>query len=46
VAIYPTYTAAETAINELKLSGFDMKKLSIGGRDYPTDEHVVGEGRQ
>jgi hypothetical protein len=42
VAIYPTHTAAEAAIKELQQSGFDMKKLSIVGRDYHSDEHVVG----
>jgi hypothetical protein len=42
VAIYPSHTAAEAAIKELQLSGFDMKKLSIVGRDYHTDEQVVG----
>ena len=42
VAIYPSHTEAEAAIKELQQSGFDMKKLSIVGRDYRTDEHVVG----
>lgn len=42
VAIYPTHTDAETAIKELQQSGFDMKKLSIVGRDYHTEENVVG----
>jgi hypothetical protein len=42
VAIYPSHTAAEAAIRELQHSGFDMKKLSIVGRDYHTDEHVIG----
>jgi len=42
VAIYPSHTAAEAAIKDLQQSGFDMKKLSIVGRDYHTDEHVVG----
>jgi uncharacterized membrane protein len=42
VAIYPSHTAAEVAVKELQQSGFDMKKLSIVGRDYHTDEHVVG----
>ncbi len=42
VAVYPTHTAAEAAIKELQQSGFDMKKLSIVGRDYHSDEHVVG----
>jgi len=42
VAIYPSHTAAEAAIKELQQSGFDMKKLSIVGRDEHTDEHMVG----
>jgi hypothetical protein len=42
VAVFPSHTAAEAAIKELQESGFDMKQLSIVGRDYHTDEHVVG----
>ena len=42
VAIYPSHVGAEGAIKEFQQSGFDMKKLSIVGRDYHTDEHVVG----
>jgi hypothetical protein len=42
VAVYPTHTAAEAAVKELQQSGFDMKKLSIVGRDYHTEENVVG----
>ncbi|MFT5904793.1 MAG: hypothetical protein ACI9E1_000379 [Cryomorphaceae bacterium] len=42
VAIYGTHIEAESAIKELQQSGFDMKKLSIVGRNYHTDEHVVG----
>ena len=42
VAVYPSHTAAEAAVKELQQSGFDMKKLSIVGRDYHTDEHVIG----
>ena len=42
VAIYSSHTTAETAVKELQQSGFDMKRLSIVGRDYHTDEHVVG----
>jgi len=41
-SIYPRHTAAERAVKELQQSGFDMKKLSIVGRDTHTDEHVVG----
>jgi hypothetical protein len=42
VAIYKSHTEAESAIKQLQESGFDMKKLSIVGRDYHTDENVVG----
>lgn len=42
VAVYPSHTGAEAAIKELQRSGFNMKKLSIIGLDYHTDEHVVG----
>lgn len=42
VAIYNTHTEAEEAVKELEKSGFDMKKLSIIGKDYHAEEHVVG----
>jgi hypothetical protein len=42
VAIYKSHLEAEAAIKELQQSGFDMKKLSIVGRDYHTNEHVIG----
>jgi uncharacterized membrane protein len=42
VAIYETHTQAENAVKELQRSGFDMRKMSIVGKDYHTDEHVVG----
>lgn len=42
VAIYPTHMAAEAAVKELQQSGFDMKTLSIVGRDYQTEENVIG----
>jgi hypothetical protein len=42
VAVYPNHEAAEGAVKELQKSGFDLKKLSIVGKDYHTDEHVVG----
>lgn len=42
VAIYKSHAEAETAVKELQRSGFDMKKLSIVGRDYHTDEQVIG----
>lgn len=42
VASYPSHTAAEAAVKALQQAGFDMQKLSIVGRDYHTDEQVVG----
>jgi len=42
VAIYKSHTEAEVAVKELQQSGFDMKKLSIVGRDQHADEHVMG----
>ena len=42
VAIYGTHTGAEEAVKELQRAGIDMHSLSIIGRDYHTDENVVG----
>jgi len=42
VAVYDNHTAAEEAISELKKSGFDMTRVSIVGKDYHTEENVVG----
>jgi len=42
VAVYNTHQEAEETIKELQKSGFDMKQLSIMGRDYHTEENVVG----
>ena len=42
VAVYNLHTQAEEAVKALQRAGFDMKKISIIGRDYETDEHVVG----
>jgi uncharacterized membrane protein len=42
VAIFATHNQAEDAVRELQKSGFDMKNLSIVGKDYHTEEHVVG----
>jgi uncharacterized membrane protein len=42
VAIYNTHTEAEEAVKELQRSGFDMTQLSIVGKDYHTEDHVVG----
>src|SRR5271166_1846188 len=42
VAIFESHDRAEDAIRELQKDGFDMKKLSIVGKDYHPEEHVVG----
>ena len=42
VAVFESHEQAENAIRELQKDGFDMKKLSIVGKDYHTEEHVVG----
>jgi hypothetical protein len=42
VAICNTHTETEATIKELKQAAFNVKKLSIVGKDYHTDRHVVG----
>ena len=42
VAIYRTHAEADQAVKELQRGGVDMHKLSIVGKGYHTDEHVVG----
>jgi len=42
VAVYDSHTQAESAVKALQRAGFDMKKISILGKDYETEEHVVG----
>jgi hypothetical protein len=42
VAVLNTHAEAEEAVKELQRSGFELKKLSIVGKDYHTEEHVVG----
>ncbi len=42
VALYDTHVQAEDAVRELQRSGFDMKKLSVVGKDYQTEQDVVG----
>ena len=42
IAVYDTHAAADDAVKELQKGGFDMKKLSVVGKDYHTDEQVVG----
>lgn len=42
VAIYESHRQAEEAVKELERANFDIKKLSIVGKDYQTEEHIVG----
>ena len=42
VRVYDPHTETELTIKELQRSGFDMNKLSIVGKDYHTEERVIG----
>jgi uncharacterized membrane protein len=42
VAIYDTHSEAEEGVKDLQKSGIDMKKLSIVGKDYHSEENVTG----
>jgi hypothetical protein len=42
VALFNQHTQAESGVKELQEAGFDMKSLSIVGKEYHTDENVVG----
>ena len=42
IAVYNTHSEAEEGVKELQRGGFDMKKLSVVGKDYHTEEQVVG----
>lgn len=42
VAVYNSHTDAEQAVAKLSASSFDIKKVSIIGKDYHTEENVVG----
>ena len=42
VAVYDSHEQAEAAVRELAKAGFDMKTISILGKDYQTEESVTG----
>lgn len=42
VAVYDTHEQAEAAIRLLAKSGHDMKRLSIVGQEYSTEERPIG----
>jgi hypothetical protein len=42
VAVYSSHTDAENAVAKLSAASFDITKVSIVGKDYHTEENVVG----
>lgn len=42
VAVYDSHEQAEAAVRELAKAGFDMKTISILGKDYQTEESITG----
>ncbi len=42
VAVFHNHSAAERAVKGLERAGIDLKKISIVGKDYHTEEHVTG----
>jgi hypothetical protein len=42
VATYNDHLEAENDVKALQRAGFDMRKISIIGKDYTTEERVVG----
>jgi len=42
VGVFLSHLEAEGSIKELQQAGYDMKKLSIVGKDFHTEERVIG----
>lgn len=42
VAVYNSHSEAEAAVAKLSAAAFDIKQISIIGKDYHTQENVVG----
>ena len=42
VGIFSSHHDAESAVKELQKAGYDMQKLSVIGKDYHTEENVIG----
>lgn len=42
VAVFDTHLAAESAVKQLQGGGFPMNQLSLVGKDFHTEEHVIG----
>jgi hypothetical protein len=42
IALFPDYLQTEAGVHALKQGGFDLRKLSIIGKNYHKEEHVTG----
>jgi hypothetical protein len=42
VGVFNSHSDAESAVKELQNAGYDMKKLSVVGKNYHSEENVVG----
>jgi len=42
IGVVRTHSDAEAVVRELQRSGFDMKKLSVIGKGYHSEEHPLG----
>ncbi|HEX8533504.1 MAG TPA: hypothetical protein VF662_04995 [Allosphingosinicella sp.] len=42
VAVFGSHTAAEDALKTLERGGIDLRRISIIGRDYHSEEHPLG----
>ena len=42
VGLFSNHQDAESVVNELQKCGYDMKKLSVVGKDYHSEENVIG----
>jgi hypothetical protein len=42
VGVFSNHQDAESAVKELQKCGYDMKKLSVVGKDYHSEENVIG----
>lgn len=42
IAVYNDHAEAEAAIKELQRGGFDMKAISIIGKNFHSEEHILG----
>lgn len=42
IGVVRTHSDAESVVRELQRSGFDMKKLSVVGKGYHSEEHPLG----